>query len=504
MSGGATKPGALERRLARKQAQRELRERKTAQGLAPLAVAALPNRKSEYGSVEEEQQARQEAITTQWRIMGGLLPGLLARLAMIPDPRQPQKIKHKMTMVLLYGIMMFVHQMSSRREANQKMTRPQFRENLALAFPELEQIPHHDTLNRLLSKMDVDQIQQAQIELLRRLIRRRKFARYLIEGRYPVAIDGTQKLVRAEMISEEWLQRYAKDEERATQYYVYALEANLALRNGMSIPLATEFLVFSQGDIEHNKQDCELRAFKRMAVWLKKQFPRHWLLLLLDGLYPNGPLMAECRRNGWDFMIVLQDKSLRTVWEEYNGLRSLQPENHLKQKWGDRTQRFRWVNQIVYEYGEGRNRRSIKLHVVVCEESWEDLIGDGLIVDKTSRHAWISSCPLSRESIHERCNLGARFRWAIESGLLVEKRHGYQYEHCFSFNWEAMKGYHYLMRLAHLLNILVHYSSALRRLVLRLGVRGFIDFLWETIVGRWLDAQCVRRRLAEPFQLRLD
>jgi hypothetical protein len=501
---GTTEPGPLERRLARKKAQQELRDRKIAQGLAPLAVAALPNRKSEYGSVEEEQQARQEAITTQWQIMGGLLPVLLARLEKIPDPRQPKKIKHKMTMVLLYGIMMFVHQMSSRREANQKMTHPQFMENLALAFPDLDQIPHHDTLNRLLSAMDVDQIPEAHIELLRRLIRKKKFVRYLIDGRYPVAIDGTQKLVRAEMLSEEWLQRYAKDEERATQYYVYTLEANLALRNGMSIPLTTEFLVYSQGDIEHNKQDCELRAFKRMAVWLKKQFSRRSLLLLLDGLYPNGPLMAECRRNGWDFMIVLQDKSLRTVWEEYNGLKSLQPENYLKQKWGDRTQRFRWVNQIEYEYGEGRGRRHIKIHVVVCQESWEDLVGDGLIIDKESRHAWISSCPLSRGNIHERCNLGARHRWAIESGLLVEKRQGYNYEHCFSFNWEAMKGYHYLMRLAHLLNILVQYSSALRRLVRRLGVRGFADFLWETIVGPWLDAKWVRSTLAKPFQLRLE
>jgi hypothetical protein len=263
---GTTEPGPLERRLARKKAQQELRDRKIAQGLAPLAVAALPNRKSEYGSVEEEQQARQEAITTQWQIMGGLLPVLLARLEKIPDPRQPKKIKHKMTMVLLYGIMMFVHQMSSRREANQKMTHPQFMENLALAFPDLDQIPHHDTLNRLLSAMDVDQIPEAHIELLRRLIRKKKFVRYLIDGRYPVAIDGTQKLVRAEMLSEEWLQRYAKDEERATQYYVYTLEANLALRNGMSIPLTTEFLVYSQGDIEHNKQDCELRAFKRIGT----------------------------------------------------------------------------------------------------------------------------------------------------------------------------------------------------------------------------------------------
>lgn len=501
---GTTEPTARDRRRVRRAEQLKLRHRQQAQGLGPLSAPALPNRKSEYASVEEEREGRQDAATEHLRIIRGKLPVLLGRLAKIPDPRNPKKIQHKMTMVLLYGILMFVYQMGSRREANQKMTRPQFKEHFALAFPDLKEIPHHDTLNRVLSKIEVDQIREAQAELIRRLIRKKKFVRYLIEGRYPVAIDGTQKQVRQEMLSEEWLRRYAKDDERATQYYVYTLEANLALRNGMSIPLATEFLAASHGDTDREKQDCELRAFHRLAAWLKAQFPRLPLLLLLDGLYPNGPLMAECRRRGWDFIIVLQDKSLPTVWEEYNGLKSLQGENQLVQKWGSRTQRFRWVNQIEYEYGAGKARRRIPLNVVVCQESWEQIDDNGNVVAMSSRHAWISSRPLSSRIIHERCNLGARHRWAIESGLLVEKCQGYHYEHCFSFNWNAMKGFHYLMRLAHLINVLAQYSSALRGLFLKFGVRGLIDFLKETMAGPWLDPQRVKRRLAEPFQLRLE
>ena len=37
---------------------------------------------------------------------------------------------------------------------------------------------------------------KAQIKLVRSLIRKKKFVRYLIQGRYPIAIDGTQKIVR--------------------------------------------------------------------------------------------------------------------------------------------------------------------------------------------------------------------------------------------------------------------------------------------------------------------
>jgi hypothetical protein len=42
---------------------------------------------------------------------------------------------------------------------------------------------------------------------------------------------------------------------------------------------------------------------------LKQEFPKLPLTLLMDGLYANGPVMEVCRKNKWEFMIVLKDKS---------------------------------------------------------------------------------------------------------------------------------------------------------------------------------------------------
>ena len=53
-------------------------------------------------------------------------------------------------------------------------------------------------------------------------------------------------------------------------------------------------------------------------------FPRLPILVLLDGLYPNGPVMELCRLYHWQFMIVLQDDALPSVWEEVRGLGQLQ------------------------------------------------------------------------------------------------------------------------------------------------------------------------------------
>jgi len=491
-------------RKEKKGAEKALRARHRAEGLRVPFKAAIPNRKCEYKTAQEEQQARQDAVVEQVRVFRAKLPVLLRRLSKIKDPRSPKKVKHKLTVLMIYGILSFVFHMASRREANREMTRPVFMDNLRGLFPELEDLPHNDTLMRLLARIDVNEIESALIELVRKLIRNKKFVRYLVDNCYPIAIDGTQKFVRDVLWAEQCLEREVqKGDDTQSQYYVYVLEANLAFRGGMTIPLMSEFLSYTQGDMDTTKQDCELKAFKRLAKRLKDEFSHLPIMVLLDGLYPNGPVMELCRKNRWDFMIVLQDKSLPSVWEEYEGLKRLETQNRFDTTWGHRRQRFEWVNDIEYYYGANDRKKQI-VHVVVCQESWEEIAKDSSeVVMKKSCHAWISSKPLCSQNVYERCNVGARHRWAIESGILVEKHHGYQYEHMFSYNWNAMKGYHYLMRLGHLINVLALHCERLVKMVRQLGVRGFIRFIRNTISGPWLEPQRVRKGLAEPFQLRL-
>jgi len=491
-------------RREKKRAEKTLRERQRAEGLAAPNKASIPNCKCRYKSVAEEHEARQDAVSEQVRIFRAKLPILLRRLSKIKDPRNPKKIKHSHTLLIIYGILTFLFQMASRREANREMTRPVFMENLKLLFPELKDLPHNDTLMRLLARIDVGEIESTLIELVRKLIRNKKFVRYLVDNRYPIAIDGTQKCVRDVLWAEQCLEReVGKGDDTQMQYYVYVLEASLAFSGGMTIPLMSEFLSYTQGDTATKRQDCEQKAFKRLAKRLKDAFGHLPIMVLLDGLYPNGPIMELCRKNNWDYMVVLQDKSLPSVWEEYEGLKKLASKNRFNTTWGNRRQGFTWVNGIEYYYGPHEGKRQI-VHVVVCEESWEEIARDSAeVVTKKSRHVWISSKPVCRSNVHERCNLGARHRWAIESGILVEKRHGYQYEHIFSYDWNAMKGYHYLMRLGHLINILAIYSDRLVKMVRELGVGGFIRFIRNTISGPWLDPLRVKRLLAAPFQLRL-
>ena len=345
----------------RKKALKELRKRQASEGLVPINQTSIPNCKSQHETLEEEREVRNEAVTEDVRIMRDKLPILLKRLGNIPDPRNPKKTKHKLTVLMIYGILTFVLQMASRREANREMSRPVFINNLKLLFPELEGLPHNDTLMRLLARIDVNEIERAQIDLVNHLVRGKKFRCYLINGCYPIAIDGSQKFARDWLWSEECSERNIKvneGEEPKKQYYVYTLEASLAFQNGMTIPLMTEFLSYSEGDTDTGKQDCELKAFKRLAKRLKSEFPKLPFMVLLDGLYPNGPIMELIRKNKWQYMIVLQDKSLPSVWEEYEGLRKISPENCYRRTWGNRKQRFEWVNDIEYYYGPNQKKKA--------------------------------------------------------------------------------------------------------------------------------------------------
>ena len=66
-----------------------------------------------------------------------------------------------------------------------------------------------------------------------------------------------------------------------------------------------------------------------------------------------------------------------------------------------------------------------------------------------------------------------------------------------------MKGYHYLMRLAHLFNILARFSKELAGLFAELRVRAAIGLIRNTLTGPWLDPHHVAQRLSRLFRLRL-
>src|SRR5665648_589623 len=118
----------------------------------------IANRKSGYEIPEDEKLDRQTSVEAALKVYQRTLPILLRRLSKINDPRQPKKVKHSITVLMTYGILMFVYQRSSLRDANKEMSTAIFFKNMQAMFPDFKTMPHADTLSRLLERINVGEI----------------------------------------------------------------------------------------------------------------------------------------------------------------------------------------------------------------------------------------------------------------------------------------------------------------------------------------------------------
>jgi len=205
-------------------------------------------------------------------------------------------------------------------------------------------------------------------------------------------------------------------------------------------------------------------------------------------------------------MIVLKGDSLPNVWKEALALMKINPEDSIKCYWGDREQIYAWANRIEYEYMAGEVKKKEILNVVICYETWKERHSrsSGVMEEKETRYAWLSSQEINHKNAFYRCTKIGRYRWKIENNILVEKHQGYEYEHCFSYSWGAMKGFHYLMKIGHFMNVLALNSELLSDKVRELGIRGFINYLELACKGSSLDKNRIKEAREREFMWKLE
>jgi hypothetical protein len=443
------------------------------------------NIKRPYHTLNEEKEARRSLVSEQIRAWRSMLPTLLIKFSRIKDIRRAKSVKHQLVAVMLFGLLAFVFRLSSRREMNRELTGAVIHHQLRKLFPELDSLPHADTLARVLKTIHPQQIESTHIELIKNLIRRKKFKKLLIHQCLPISIDGVQKLFRNGLLHDSnWLQRTV-GREKLKQQYVYALEANITLQNGLTIPLATEYLAMENNQLiaPQTKQDSELAAFERLAAKLKAYFTRLKLILFMDALYATQSVIEILHKNRWEFMIEFSKNKLKYLATFLNKKRKNKMSIPVQPYYRGRRQEFYWHNYLQYGY-----ENNIDIHLIACLERWEEVnTTTSKIEIKYSEHKWISSIPLSIDNLHELCNLGARKKSCIEDGINTEKNRGYHYKHLYSHDWNTMHCFHLLLRLGHAMNALSEFTKKLKKYIKENGCSATLIFLKETLFHPWLS-----------------
>ena len=386
---------------------------------------------------------------------------------------------------------MFAFHIESRRTANDVLAGMGAIGILQAVFPEMKTMPHADTVANMLEDIQAEEIQDAYVKVFKEHINSPGFRDKYADGPLLVAVDGSQSFVRDHRWDKHALCRHV-GEQKEEQFYTSYLEAVLVLKNGAILPVYTE-VIENDGEVDGDKkQDWEMKAFYCMAEKLHSIFGSGGLTLVADGLYAGGPVISICNKYHWEYMIGLKDGDMSSVWDDAEGLMKAEPSNLLEVQWGERTQSIRWANGIEYTYGKNHTR--LKLNLVVCHEIWMENFERSNRKPKRmfKRYAWLSSERITSQNAFHLCTEVARRRWMIESSFHTEKNMGYSFDHCFSYHWNAMKAYHYLMKFARFFNALVAFSGLIVDYTRKKGLRGLVRGFKAALYNGKIDVSQIR------------
>jgi hypothetical protein len=349
----------------------------------------------------------------------------------VNDHRDNRGKKYSMHEAILSVVLMFLLKEGSRNSYNQDRAEPRFSRNIRRMLH--INLMHGDTFNEVLARIDEDDLQKLKASLVKVLIAHKVFYPYRYKGKYIVAVDGTGTHSFEDDYSGKCLNKTSKN--GVTTYSQAILEAKLVAPNGFCISLASTWIENNESG-GHDKQDCELSAFKRLADKIKALYPRLPIIIVADALYANAPVMDTCKACLWDYVLVLKQGNLKDLNEEI----SLRPDKKTKE-----TQR----GELMYldDLQVGSHQLSWLM--------WKEL---------GNTFSWITNIEIENEETATVLQEVGRLRWKIENeGFNTQKNLGYDLEHKYSrINFNALKNYYQCMQIAHLIEQLALLSKAVK------------------------------------------
>ena len=444
--------------------------------------------KGEKAKPGRRQQERPEAITdadqvkiTCEHFFGSALNEWMDE---VHDPRAPEQCTYSSRHLFWLGILMFLFRLGSRRQLLSEMETSPFRSNLlSLSGTGEKLVAHTDTLNYLLEMVEPTELEMVKVKMLRRLIADKRLDGFRLHGEFLVAVDGTGLFSFKEQHCDQCLK--TEHSGGAVTWSHRMLDAKLVSENGFAMSMCSEPIENENGS--YDKQDCELKAFYRLARKLKKLFPRVKICLLLDGLYACREVFDICRRNNWSFIIVFKEGSMPVLYADAVRRRNSHPKNSVKVQDGDSVfQKLSWAHNLAYHENS--------VHALFCEEH-EMVKG----VDSVTDWCWITDIRPSADNICELTNKGGRQRWKIENqGFKEQKQHDFELEHLYGEDQNAWKNYYQLLQIAHILTQLITHGDLCRKLQALVSGQDIRNAL--TFMEYYRSVRNFVRRLTESFR----
>lgn len=329
-------------------------------------------------------------------------------------------------------------------------------------------LPVTETVNQFLKKLPPGELENLKRTLIKELVKKKVFDKFRFNNKLIVAIDGTGIFSFDKEPFPGCPHKTSKNGKKTWQAGL--LEAKLICSNGFSLSMETEW--YKNTDNIGEKQDCEQKAFVRLAGKLKKNYPRLPIILTADSLYPNDTFFSICKTNAWDFILTFKEGCLKSLWEEIALLYPLEEKDNKQERaTGGHWETAMFVTGLEYKKHHGLG--------------WCEYIREGTKSRKQERFVHITNINMDKQNVWKMSYYG-RLRWKIENeGFNTQKNQGYNLQHKYAEkDFNAMQNYYQLLQIAHIINQL---AEKLQKVTEGLKKAGrTIKSIWEDAVASML------------------
>lgn len=291
-----------------------------------------------------------------------------------------------------------------------------------------------------------------------------------LKNYYLLAVDGTQTFFSGKLCCEDCC---TKKQGKAGEAFYHQLMGGCIVHPNQKvvIPLAPEAIVRQDGC---TKNDCEKSAIKRFLTNTKKDHPYLQLIIVLDGLYADGPTIRLIKSYGWHYIIVAKDGNHGPLIEAMDELDKQEKVARFVKS--DPVTGVRHWYRFANDVPLNKSNPDEKVNVLDFVET--DKKGD--------RHtwSWVTDIPLTEKTIEDLMK-GGRCRWHIENQTFnTLKKQDYHLEHNYGHGKQHLAtNLAYLTVLTFLVDQLQQLGSPEFQKALKERTRGVRTHLWELMKG---------------------
>ena len=362
-------------------------------------------------------------------IINQYFPELIEKFEGLTDIRHQSYVTYKMKVIFMVRLLALMCEIKSMHGLTRELNTEEAIKNIAqICGLELDEIPHCDTINDVFKNIKIEEIEKIRKYMIVKMIRNKMLEKYKIRGQhYHVIVDGTGLATSKKKYNKNCLVKNKTDKNgnEYQEYSTYVLEAKLVIGD-MVFSIGSEFVENEDKNVD--KQDCETKAFKRLAEKIKKEYPRLRIIISGDALYASKPVIDICKEKEWKYIIRFKEGSIPTLYREFETIVKTDNESRKKD----------------YEYVTGIDYQENKINIIKYKDN-----------KKGTEFVYMTDLSITNKNIEETIYIG-RKRWKIENeGFNIQKNGTFNIGHLYSKDSTAIKVHYLMIQIAHIIRQLL-------------------------------------------------